>query len=154
MLAPFCKKPVRAVLTGVTNSPVDFSVDTFRNVTLPTVQHFGVTEGLSLVIKRRGAAPKGGGMVIFSCPVVRELRPIHITMEGYVKRVRGIAFVTKLSPQIGNRAVESARCVPNEWESGLRRDEMRRSSDGPRSCHTCATHQGGFWDDERTAGRG
>jgi hypothetical protein len=36
-------------------------------------------------------------------------RPINLIDEGYVKRVRGIAVTTKVSPQVGNRIVDGAR---------------------------------------------
>ena len=37
-LAPFAKKPIRAVFHGVTNDNTDFGVDTLRTVTLPLLK--------------------------------------------------------------------------------------------------------------------
>jgi RNA 3'-terminal phosphate cyclase-like protein len=34
---------------------------------------------------------------------------VNIIDEGYVKRVRGLAFTTKVSPQVANRIVDGAR---------------------------------------------
>jgi RNA 3'-terminal phosphate cyclase len=45
--------------------------------------------------------------------VVRALRPIDWTDAGLVKRVRGVAYSTKVSPQVANRAVHAARAVLN-----------------------------------------
>ena len=36
--------------------------------------------------------PGGGGEVLFSCPVVRRLKPVQLTSDGKVKRVRGVAY--------------------------------------------------------------
>ena len=43
-------------------------------------------------IVKRGAAPNGGGEVIFSCPVRRTLRPLQFTEPGKIKRIRGLAY--------------------------------------------------------------
>jgi RNA 3'-terminal phosphate cyclase-like protein len=53
--------------------------------------------------------------VIFSCPNVRQLKPVQFTDEGRIKRIRGIAYCTRVSPQTANRIVESARSVLNRY---------------------------------------
>ena len=68
-LAIFCKEPLQLELTGITNDAIDISVDIIKNVMLPLLQNFGVYNA-SLKIKRRGAYPKGGGLVEFYCPIV------------------------------------------------------------------------------------
>jgi RNA 3'-terminal phosphate cyclase-like protein len=108
LLAPFCKMPVRAVLTGLTNDALDVSVDRMRSVVIPTLRVFGI-DGVKMVVKKRGAPPKGGGLVTFQCPIVRELTPVSILEEGFIRRVRGVAFSARVSPQVGNRTVTSAR---------------------------------------------
>lgn len=45
----------------------------------------------------------------FRCPIVRELKPIDFTDPGLIKRIRGNAYCTKVSPQIANRVAESSR---------------------------------------------
>lgn len=45
----------------------------------------------------------------FTCPIVRELKPIDFTDPGLIKRIRGNAYCTKVSPQIANRVAESSR---------------------------------------------
>jgi RNA 3'-terminal phosphate cyclase-like protein len=108
LLAPFCKTAVRMVLTGITNEDKDMSVDMLRTVVLPSLKPFGLT-GIKVEVKRRGAPPKGGGIVLFECPIVRELAPVSVLEEGFVRRVRGVVFSARVSPQIGNRVVSSAR---------------------------------------------
>ena len=111
-LAPLCKKPLQLELTGITNDATDLSVDTIIAVTLPLLRNFGI-EGATLQIKKRGASPKGGGHIEFYCPVMRELKPIYITDVGLVRRIRGTAFCTRISPTIITRVVDSARSVLN-----------------------------------------
>lgn len=57
--------------SGITNDSKDPSIDTFRSTTLPILKQFGVpAEGLDLKIESRGVAPKGGGEVLLSVPMV------------------------------------------------------------------------------------
>lgn len=46
-------------------------------------------------------------------PVVKSLSPVHLLDEGMIKRVRGIAYTTKISPQMANRLVDGARGILN-----------------------------------------
>lgn len=73
-LLPFAKKATSIVFTGITNDDADFSVDTLKLIHLPLLPHFGISEELKLDIKKRGAAPLGGGLVTLTCPIVRELK--------------------------------------------------------------------------------
>ena len=52
-------------------------------------------------------------MIEFSCPIVREVRPINLVDPGLIKRVRGVAYCAKVSPQFANRVVTSARHLLN-----------------------------------------
>jgi RNA 3'-terminal phosphate cyclase-like protein len=92
----------------VTGDDVDFSVDTLRALHVPTLANFGL-EGASLEIVRRGCAPAGGGEVRLACPVVRELRACNLVEEGFVKRVRGVAYACRVSPHVTNRMVDAVR---------------------------------------------
>jgi RNA 3'-terminal phosphate cyclase-like protein len=49
-LAPFAKKPFCVTLTGITNDPIDVSVDTIRTVTLPQLKRFGIDDGAELKV--------------------------------------------------------------------------------------------------------
>lgn len=111
VLAPFGKAPLNLVLTGITNDNVDVSVDAIRTVILPQLARFGVDEGVELKINKRGAAPLGGGHVTFTCAIVRALKPLVFIDQGLIKRIRGIAYATRMSPQMANRMVESSRSI-------------------------------------------
>ncbi|KAL6075863.1 18S rRNA biogenesis protein RCL1 [Balamuthia mandrillaris] len=108
-LAPFGKKALFARLSGITNDELDLSVDTFRTVTLPFLARFGLEEDLELKIVGRGAPPEGGGAVEFRCPIIKELKPCRLLEPGKVKRIRGVAYSTRVSPQLSNRVVERAK---------------------------------------------
>jgi len=111
-LAPFCKQPMHAMLNGVTNDQIDPSVDMIKHGTLPVLRKFlGVDEGLEFKIVRRGMPPAGGGLVLFKCPIRRQLRPLQFTDPGKIKRIRGVAYATRVSPMTVNRIVESAKGV-------------------------------------------
>ncbi|CAK9780637.1 18S rRNA biogenesis protein [Cutaneotrichosporon oleaginosum] len=113
-LAPFCKKPFSITLDGITGDTADLSADMVRTVTLPHLHLFGIRDA-ELQIKKRGAAPGGGGSVLFSCPNVRQLATLRFLDAGRVRRIRGIAYSTRVSPQFANRMVEAARGVLNRF---------------------------------------
>ncbi|KAI8823578.1 RNA 3'-terminal phosphate cyclase/enolpyruvate transferase [Fimicolochytrium jonesii] len=114
-LAPFAKHPLQLTLSGVTNDNVDLSVDAIRTVLLPHLKRFGVEDGLEMKITKRGAPPKGGGEIFFQCPIVRQLKPVQFIEEGKFKRIRGIAYATRVSPQMANRVVETSRSMMTRY---------------------------------------
>ena len=109
LLAPFGKQPLSIRLKGITNEETSLCVDYLRTVTLPLLKHFGISEGLELRIVKRGALPDGGGEVVFRCPIVKSLLPINLTQITPVRRVRGVAYAARVSPQLPNRVVDSAK---------------------------------------------
>lgn len=115
-LAPFMKHPLKIVLRGVTNDQVDPSVDVLKATALPLLKQFGIDgESFELKILRRGMPPGGGGEVLFSCPVRKVLKPVQLTDPGKIKRIRGMAYSVRVSPQMANRIVDSARGILNKF---------------------------------------
>ncbi|CAG8539782.1 14822_t:CDS:2 [Cetraspora pellucida] len=108
-LAPFSKDPFNLIFFGITNDNVDTSVDIIRTAVMLQLKRFGIEEGLELKISKRGSPPLGGGEVNFKCPVVKSLKPMQFTDEGRIKRIRGIACCTRVSPQNANRMIDAAR---------------------------------------------
>ena len=81
-IAPFCKKPLALTLRGVTNDRTDPSIDLIRLSSLPVLKRFLIVDdGLELKIVKRGAPPKGGGEVLFCCPLRKQLRPLQVYMN-------------------------------------------------------------------------
>ncbi|XP_009331834.1 PREDICTED: RNA 3'-terminal phosphate cyclase-like protein [Pygoscelis adeliae] len=132
-LAPFMKHPLKIVLRGVTNDQVDPSVDVLKATALPLLKKFGIDgESLEIKINRRGMPPKGGGEILFACPVRKVLQPIQFTDPGKIKRIRGTAYSVRVSPQMANRMVESARSILNKFlpDIYIYTDHMKGVSSG------------------------
>ena len=78
-MGPFFKKPLNLTLKGITNNQIDPSVDLLRSSAIPVLKRFLVVDdGLVLKIVKRGAPPKGGGEVLFCCPIRKQLRSIQV----------------------------------------------------------------------------
>ncbi|KAI9322574.1 RNA 3'-terminal phosphate cyclase [Dichotomocladium elegans] len=130
-LAPFSKKPFVLTLRGITTDHIDNSVDIIRTVLLPQLKRFGIDGNVELKINKRGAPPLGGGEIVFSCCSVRQLKPIQYTDEGRIKRIRGIAYCTRVSPQTANRMIEAARSLLNRYIPDMFTKEPRVESMSP-----------------------
>ncbi|KAG6898336.1 hypothetical protein C0992_009011 [Termitomyces sp. T32_za158] len=115
LLAPFCKTPLQLTLRGITTDENDLSVDLLRTVTLPHLQLFGISDGLELRIKKRGAPPEGGGEIQFLCPVVKQVKTLDFVEPGKIKRIRGIAHAVRVNPQFSNRLIEASRSILNRY---------------------------------------
>lgn len=115
VLGLFGKKPLSITLKGITNDSKDPCVDTFRTTTLPMLKRFGIPlEDLELKIVSRGAPPNGGGEVRLKVPIVQNsLTAVTWVDEGMVKRIRGVAYSTRVSPQMANRMVDASRGILN-----------------------------------------
>jgi RNA 3'-terminal phosphate cyclase-like protein len=131
-IAPFAKKELALTLKGITTGATDMGVDVIRTVTLPTLSLFlptasSLASALELRITARGAPPLGGGSVFFRCPLLPNaassgagnsggmLRTLNFVSAGRIKRIRGVASATRVSPQMANRMVEAARGVLNRY---------------------------------------
>lgn len=132
VLAPFAKKELSLTLKGITTGENDLGVDLIRTVSLPILSLFlppasSLASSLELRITARGASPLGGGSVFFRCPLLPNsassgagnmggmLRTFDFTNAGKIKRIRGVASATRVSPQMANRMVEAARGVLNRY---------------------------------------
>lgn len=112
-MAIFSKTSVELTLLGITNDSLDLSVDVLRDVTIPLLQNFGIW-GVQMKVVRRGCAPKGGGAVEISIPCIKgSLKSIQLVEEGLIKRIRGVAFCSKISPTTVMRVIGSCRQVLN-----------------------------------------
>ncbi len=112
MLGPFCKAPLDVTFRGVTNNDIDPSPDFLKQSAMPILKRFLIVdEGLDLKVEKRGCYPGGGGQVRFQCPVRKTLRPLQWTDQGKIKRIRGVAWATRVSPSVPNRMIESAKSL-------------------------------------------
>ena len=114
-IAMFGKESLVVNLEGITNNNIDNSVDSFKGSTCALIQKLVVGDTVIFDIKKRGMFPNGCGCVKFKCPIITNLAPFDWTNEGKVKRVRGIAFTSKISSSFANRMVNKARGVLNNF---------------------------------------
>ncbi|KAK7319602.1 hypothetical protein RJT34_04325 [Clitoria ternatea] len=132
VLCLFAKQPLTITLKGITNDSKDPSVDAFKSAALPILKRFGVpSEGLELKIESRGVPPKGGGEVVLSLPVVQSLMAVHWIDEGFVKKIRGVTFSTRVSVQFENSMIKAARGIINPLVSDVHIFSDHRS--GPQA---------------------
>nr|SVE85487.1 EOG090X05X4 [Daphnia pulicaria] len=111
-LGPFCKIPLHLTLRGVTNDQTDPSIDIIRCSSMPILKRFLlVDDGLVLKINKRGAPPKGGGEVIFTCPLRKQLRALQYVDPGKIKKIRGVSYALRTSPTMTNRMIEAAKGI-------------------------------------------
>merc|ERR1719415_289847 len=111
-LGAFCKSPLNVTLRGVTNNQIDPTPDLLKQSSLPILKRFFlVDDGLELKVQRRGSAPGGGGQVLFRCPIRRALKAHQFQDQGKIKRIRGVAWATRVSPAVANRMIEAAKGV-------------------------------------------
>ena len=68
---------------------------------------------------KKGLPPNGGGQVQFTCENVRELTPVQLTEPGKIKKIRGIAYSTRVTPQTSNRIVESTKKALKQFTSNI-----------------------------------
>lgn len=115
LLAPFSKLAFRITLDGVTADRLDQTIDGLKNANCRILKWFGVEEGFDFKILRRGSSPLGGGRVFFTCPVLQSIRAVNMTEVGKIKRIRGIASTTRVSPQVANRLIEASRGHLNQY---------------------------------------
>ncbi|KAF8892674.1 RNA 3'-terminal phosphate cyclase domain-containing protein, partial [Infundibulicybe gibba] len=102
-------------LLGGTNATGAPQIDYARNIFLPFVKrHFGVHNGTSIDIQRRGYFPKGGGRVLASIPphaTPHKLKSISLLEGGVVKSIGGIAHSAWASNNVCNGMIRGARGV-------------------------------------------
>ncbi|KAI6220393.1 putative RNA 3'-terminal phosphate cyclase-like protein [Aphelenchoides fujianensis] len=88
LLAPFCGRPLDVKLRGVTNHHRELSVDAIRACWLPVFNKFILDD---------------------EAPVVKKLRPVKRLNPGKVRKIRGLAYVCRVSPSLANRMVDAAK---------------------------------------------
>ena len=128
-LAPFGKESLNLKFDGITDGlcDTDLSPDYIATSILPIFLRFGIgsdaDEGPPPFIKvtRRGAAPLGGGEMVFTCPIIKEIaNPLDLTEMGKIKRVRGTVVSCRIPPSSAARTAHSAkgllhRLLPDVW---------------------------------------
>ncbi|CAH8643250.1 unnamed protein product [Heterobilharzia americana] len=105
MVAPFCKAPIEATLTGVTNIPHDPSLDMIIQSWLPIYKS---VVGLSASASTKSIFGNVDGIV-----------PINKVDTGKVYRIRGIAWSCRVSSSYGQQLICGAKSLLNQFLSDV-----------------------------------
>ncbi|CAH8869099.1 unnamed protein product [Trichobilharzia szidati] len=122
MVAPFCKTPIEAILTGVTNIPHDPSLDMIIQSWLPiykSVIGLSASASIKIDILKRGVFPGGGGEVSLFLKPCSGIAPMNKVDVGKVYRIRGIAWSCRVSSSYGQRVVCGAKALLNRFLSDV-----------------------------------
>ena len=79
-------------MRGITNDPLDGSVDTLMYTAFPLLENFGVEQPVTCKILKRGYRPKGNGDIHIKVPIIKFLRACNLLNEGLYKKIRGTVF--------------------------------------------------------------
>jgi len=98
-------------LKGITNGQDDPGTDVFRAVTVDVFRAAGLE--LTLSVKQRAVGPEGRGAVALSVtPLPKGIeRPLKLTDEGMVRRVRGVAWTCRMAPAFAYQLLSAAKGV-------------------------------------------
>ncbi|KAL7058077.1 hypothetical protein AAHC03_016944 [Spirometra sp. Aus1] len=160
LLSPFTKTCMSLKLTGVTNNSIDPSVDVISQTWLPLLKKFlppASAASLKLEIKKRGIAPKGGGLIILSSKPAQQICPIQIVSPGKVYRVRGVAWTCRVSPSIASQLMHGAKDLLNSFLSDVyinldqRKREVAGECSGFGIVLWAETKEGIFYSAEATS---
>eukprot|EP00871_Galdieria_phlegrea_P003708 jgi/Galph1/4338/GphlegSOOS_G2979.1 len=112
ILAPFCKRPVEATLTGLAVHPEDPTIETFQNVTIPILKKLGLDEKLK-INKRNDSSVEGGitEAVLTSDILRKEIEPIEWIHRGLLKRIRGVAYASRIPPMMAHQLIDETRTI-------------------------------------------
>ena len=97
VLAIFGKTDLWLELTGNTDDTIDQNVDSFYRAFTFILGQMSAGS-MSLKVKKRGYAPKGGGVVILRQQFAKKIEAVNLVDEGKVKRVRGWVTSAKVAP--------------------------------------------------------
>ena len=111
----FGKNKLNLTLTGLSHHIEDIGVDVIQYLQIPMIKKFGV-EDIDIKIISRGENSE----VTLKVTPVRKLTDVALVSPGKIKKVRGVAFTSKMNVQMGNRAAYAAKgqlhsFLPDIW---------------------------------------
>ena len=109
------KESLHIILNGITNNSLDNSVDSFKMSTCVLLQKLVIGDTVEFKILKRGVLPNGEGSVSFKIPIITGLAPFDWNKEGKIKRVRGVAFTSKLGANFTSMMIDTCRGVLNNF---------------------------------------
>lgn len=109
------KESLHIILNGITNNEMDISCDTFKSVTCALLSKLVIGDKVEFDIKKRGVLPLGNGQIRFKCPIITFLNNFDWIDEGKIKRIRGLAFTSRVPGAFATRMIDACRGVFNNF---------------------------------------
>ena len=111
----FGKNKLNLTLRGLSHAPGDVGIDSIVYAQVPLLKLFGV-EDVSIKVNSRG----GDCEAVICLSPVKKVNRIQLVEPGKIKKVRGVAFTSKMNVQLGNRAAYAAKgllhsFLPDIW---------------------------------------
>ena len=79
------------------------------------LQKLVIGDTVEFKILKRGVLPNGEGSVSFKIPIITGLAPFDWNKEGKIKRIRGVAFTSKLGASFTSMMIDTCRGVLNNF---------------------------------------
>jgi RNA 3'-terminal phosphate cyclase (ATP) len=99
-------RPSSVILVGGTHVPWSPPFQYLSEVFLPTLEPMGIS--VNAAIEKWGFYPRGGGKIQLNIYPVHELKPIHLTDRGSMKRIRGLSALSNLPRHVAERQKDQA----------------------------------------------
>ncbi len=100
------QRPSSVILVGGTHVPWSPPFQYLAEVLLPTLEPMGIS--VNAAIEKWGFYPRGGGKIQMTIHPVHELKPIHLTDRGSLKRIRGLSTLSNLPRHVAVRQKDQA----------------------------------------------
>jgi RNA 3'-phosphate cyclase len=95
------QRPSSVTLVGGTHVPWSPPFHYLAEVLLPTLEPMGIS--VNAAIEKWGFYPRGGGKIQLTIHPVHDLKPIHLTNRGSLKRIRGLSAISNLPKYVAMR---------------------------------------------------
>jgi RNA 3'-phosphate cyclase len=125
IVAPFCKHPVTAELTGGTNVAWSPPIDYLKSVLLPRLEQMGFLGMIE--ISKRGYYPRGGGHVKTNFSPIQKLHSLSLTNEKHLPIITGISHCGSLPGHIAERQAKAAETLLNEKGHSVHRISIEQN---------------------------
>jgi len=108
ILLPLClaQGSSKVTLVGGTHVPWSPPFHYFSRVLLPTLEPMGIS--IDATIEKWGFYPRGGGRIQLNIKPVYELKPIHLTDRGSLKKIWGLSTLSSLPRHVAERQKDHA----------------------------------------------
>lgn len=107
VLGPYMKEPLRCTLMGVTHCE-GYSCDMLKVVYESVLKTLGVS-GSSMIIKKRGFAPSGQGLVEVRLDTIKKLNAISFKELEVYSRINGIVVTARINSNFTQRMVTTIK---------------------------------------------